>query len=65
MNQKYLSLKDVAALCGVKPFQVSYAISNGFLKEPAQRITNRRMFTEVDVKAAKIHFAEWKKEGVK
>ena len=61
MTEKYISLKDVAVECGVKPFQISYAISNGFLKEPSQRITNRRMFTQADVKAAKEHFSNWKK----
>lgn len=57
MNQKIYSLKQVAEIVGVKAHRISYAVSNGFLPEPAERITNRRMFTEADVAAAKTYFA--------
>lgn len=58
MIQKHFSLKEVAELVGTRPHRISYAISNGFLTEPVQRITNRRMFTAADVEAAKKYFAE-------
>lgn len=57
MNQKHYSLKQVAEIVGVKAHRISYAVSNGFLPEPAERITNRRMFTESDVAAAQRYFA--------
>jgi DNA-binding transcriptional MerR regulator len=56
MNQKYYSLKDIAKLIEVSPHQISYALSNGSLREPMQ-ISNRRMFSESDVRAAREYFA--------
>lgn len=57
MTQKHFSLKEVADIVGTRPHRISYAISNGFLKEPVERITNRRMFTAADVEAARKYFA--------
>lgn len=57
MTQKHFSLKEVADIVGTKPHRISYAISNGFLKEPVERITNRRMFTASDIEAARKYFA--------
>ena len=70
MTQKHFSLKEVAVIAGVPAHKISYAISNGFLSEPVERITNRRMFTLSDVEAAKKYFAEKdakkrRKEGAK
>ena len=56
MTQKHFSLKEVADIVGVRPHRISYAVSNGFLTEPIERITNRRMFTASDVEAAKKYF---------
>jgi len=53
---KHYSLKDVAKILGVKPFRISYALSNGYLPEPLERITNRRMFSENDLKLAREYF---------
>ncbi len=61
MSEKY-SIKDVAALCGKKPFQVHYAISSGYLPEPTLRVANRRIFNEQDLAIAKKYFAS---EGMK
>ncbi|HEX4144539.1 MAG TPA: MerR family transcriptional regulator [Pirellulales bacterium] len=63
MKQNYYSLKEIAAEVGVKAYRISYAISTGFLKEPAERITNRRMFSEADLQAAKKYFAVTPKYG--
>lgn len=57
MTQRHFSLKEVADIVGTKPHRISYALSNGFLKEPIERITNRRMFTASDIEAAKRYFA--------
>ena len=63
MNQQVYSLREIAKIVGVKAHRVSYAVSNGYLDEPAQRITNRRMFSESDVEAAKKYFANQPKAG--
>lgn len=63
MTQQHYSLKEVAKIVGVKAHRISYAVSNGYLPEPAARITNRRMFTDADVEAAKKYFASQLKIG--
>jgi DNA-binding transcriptional MerR regulator len=63
MTQTHYSLKEVAKIVGVKAHRISYAVSNGYLPEPAARITNRRMFTHADVEAAKRYFATKPKLG--
>ena len=57
MTQKFYSLKDVAKQIHVSPHKIGYALSNGRLKEPLQ-ITNRRLFSEADIKAAREYFAK-------
>ena len=59
----HYSLKQVAEVCGVKAHRISYAISNGFIAEPIERITNRRLFTEADLRSAKLYFATKSKLG--
>ena len=59
----HYSLKEIANIVGVKAHRISYALSNGFLPEPAERITNRRIFTEADLEAAKRYFAAQPKLG--
>jgi hypothetical protein len=59
MTQQHIySLNDVAALVGVKPHRIEYALKNGYLPEPAERVTNRRIFTTTDLQAAMIYFAK-------
>ncbi len=65
MTQQHYSLKEVAALVGVKAHRIAYAIANGLLVEPAHRITNRRLFTAADVEAARAHFAARADRGSK
>jgi DNA-binding transcriptional MerR regulator len=62
-DHKIYSLKDVAALVGVKQHRIEYALKNAYLPEPAERITNRRIFTEADLQAAKKYFAAQPKLG--
>jgi len=59
----HYSLKQVAEACGVKAHRISYAIGNGYLAEPIERITNRRLFTEKDLDAAKMYFATQSRLG--
>ena len=58
MTDKHYSLKEVAKIVGVKAHRISYAISNGYLPEPAQRVTNRRLFSTADLQAALVYFAQ-------
>lgn len=58
MTQTHYSLKEVAKIVGVKAYRISYAISNGYLPEPVQRVTNRRLFSTSDLQAALIYFSK-------
>lgn len=58
MTNKVYSLKEIAEIVGVKAHRIGYAVANGYLPEPAQKITNRRMFTDADVKIAKEYFGQ-------
>ena len=57
-HQKIYSLKDIAALVGVKPHRIEYALKNGYLPEPAERVTNRRIFTTTDLQRAMVYFTQ-------
>ena len=57
MTQHHYSLKEIATLVGVKPHRIEYALRNGYLKEPAERVSNRRAFSPTDLQAAMIYFA--------
>jgi len=56
MKHQNLLLKDVAALVGVKPYQITYAISVGLLPEPELRISNKRVFQAKDLQTIAAHF---------
>lgn len=58
MTQTHYSLKEVATIVGVKAHRIAYAISNGYLPEPAERVTNRRLFSTIDLQAALVYFAK-------
>jgi DNA-binding transcriptional MerR regulator len=58
MNKTHYSLNEVSKIVGVKAHRIAYAISNGYLPEPAQRVTNRRLFSTADLQAAMIYFAK-------
>ena len=57
MKKKHYLLKDVAKLLKVKPYKITYAISVGFVPEPALRINNKRIFVEEDIDRIRLHFA--------
>ncbi len=63
MTEKHYSLNEVAKIAGVKAHRIAYAISNGYLQEPAQRVTNRRLFSTSDLQAALVYFAKPNKLG--
>ena len=63
MTQNHYSLKEVATIVGVKAHRIAYAISNGYLPEPAERVTNRRIFTTADLQTALVYFSKPSKTG--
>jgi hypothetical protein len=63
MNQQHYSLKEVAKIVGVKAHRINYAITNGYLAEPAERVTNRRLFSISDLQAALVYFAKPAERG--
>ena len=42
---------------GVKPYQITYAISVGLLPEPELRISNKRVFRAKDLERIRFHFS--------
>jgi DNA-binding transcriptional MerR regulator len=57
MTKQHYLLNQVARLVGVKAHKIHYAISNGYLAEPVERINDKRIFTEKDVATIKAYFA--------
>ncbi len=44
-----ISLKDVAALLGVRAYRIEYLLQHGLVPEPKLRIAGRRVFGPEDV----------------
>ena len=49
-------LGEVAKLLDRKPHQITHLLTTGKVAEPAQRISNKRLFTEEDVARLARHF---------
>lgn len=49
MNQQLLGTGDVSRLLGIPRHKLDYAISNGSIPEPKQRVANKRAFTNEEV----------------
>ena len=56
MKTRHYTLRDVARLLKVKPYQVTYALSVGHVPEPAVRINNKRIFAPDDIDRLAAHF---------
>ena len=54
MNEN-MSLKDVAALLGVKAYRIEYLLAHGLVPEPRLRISGRRVFSASDLEAIRKH----------
>jgi DNA-binding transcriptional MerR regulator len=52
-----MSLKDVAALLGVKAYRVEYLLAHGLVPEPQLRISGRRVFSTRDLETLRKHFS--------
>jgi DNA-binding transcriptional MerR regulator len=57
MNKQHYLLNEIAKILGVKAHRLSYALSNGYLPEPAERINNKRLFSPEDLRVAASYFA--------
>jgi len=63
MNQQHFLLNEVARLVGVKAHKISYAIGNGYLPEPPERINNKRIFTPTDIAEIGEYFRSKARKG--
>ncbi len=55
--KKHFLLNEAAKLVGVPGYRISYAIANGHLPEPEERLNNHRLFTARDIERIRKHFA--------
>ena len=62
MTEGYL-LNDAARRAGVRSYQLAYAISQGYLPEPAQWFNRQRVFSDEDIVRIKQYFATRPKRG--
>jgi DNA-binding transcriptional MerR regulator len=53
-----MSLKDAAALLGVKAYKIEYRLAHGLVAEPTMRVAGRRVFTSEDVQRLAKHFGK-------
>jgi DNA-binding transcriptional MerR regulator len=58
-----LTIKDVATLLGVQAYRIAYAITAGHVAEPEQRLLNKRLFSDEDVRRLETYFAAKRKRG--
>ena len=63
MNKQYYLLNEIATIVGVKAHRISYAIGNGYLPEPTERINNKRLFSPEDLRVAASYFAAQPQRG--
>lgn len=56
MNQQLLGTGAVSKLLNVARHKLEYAISNGSIQEPLQRVANKRAFTHEEVQNIAKHF---------
>jgi hypothetical protein len=49
MTQQFL-LGEAAKILGRRPHQVAYSVTSGKIPEPEQRIANKRLFSERDIR---------------
>ncbi|MBB03194.1 MAG: hypothetical protein CMJ47_11145 [Planctomyces sp.] len=54
--KQLLGLGDVSSVIGVARHRIEYAIANGSIPEPEQRLANKRVFTTEDVQRVAEHF---------
>jgi hypothetical protein len=54
--ERHYVLAEVAKLVGRRPHQIVYLLTSGRIREPQQRIGNRRLFSAEDVTELARHF---------
>jgi DNA-binding transcriptional MerR regulator len=62
MKNQYL-LNETAKIVGVRGYQIAYAIQQGYLPEPEQRLTHQRIFTDADIVRIRTYFASKSNKG--
>lgn len=63
MNQQLLGTGDVSRLLGIQRHKLEYAISNGSVPEPKQRVANKRAFTIEEILTIAKYFGVKMKIG--
>ena len=62
MTNQYL-LNETAKIVGVRGYQIAYAIQQGYLPEPEQRLTHQRIFTDADIIRIREYFTKKSSKG--
>lgn len=55
--KNHFLLNETAKMVGVRGYQIAYAISQGYLPEPKQRLNHQRLFTLQDIDRIRKYFA--------
>ncbi len=56
--QKYYSLSEIALLLNKKPYQITYAISSGAVRDTQLRVAGRRLFTKLELEQLSKFFGQ-------
>ena len=56
METKLRTLKDAAAILGVKPYRINYVLAVKLVPEPTHRFGNKRVFSEQDIQRLRAYF---------
>lgn len=52
------SLKEVSAILGKKPYQITYAIVTGKVPDVRDRLAGKRVFLDADLVGLRAHFVQ-------
>lgn len=58
MKKSHYLLNEVARMIGQPGHRIGYALSNGYLPEPEERLNNHRLFTQADIEGIRKYFAD-------
>ena len=56
MNDKLFSIREVARILRVQPYQIAYVLTIGKVPEPQLRLGNRRAFAKEDIQRLAAEF---------
>lgn len=56
MNDSLFSIREVACILHVQPYQIAYLLTTGKVPEPKFRLGNRRAFSAEDIQRLSTQF---------